>query len=136
MSEGGPVNGERRTGKRPARVKSYEGLEAWQLAMALTEGVYRATSAFPPEETFGLRSQMRRAAVSVPSNIAEGWGRRSRKDYVHFIRTARGSLFELRTQVEISRRVGLLPTEPARQLRDDADRIGRVLYGLASALSR
>lgn len=102
--------------------------------MDLTEAVYQPTDAFPANETFGLRSQMRRAAVSVPSNVAEGWGRKSRKDYVRFLRTARGSPFELRTQVEIARRVGLLCEADAKRLRDDADRVGRVLYGLISSL--
>ena len=115
-------------------MRSYEDLDAWKLAMALAEDVYCATDGFPQDETFGLRSQMRRAAVSVPSNIAEGWGRRSRKDYVRFLRTARGSLYELRTQVEISRRVGLLAAELAETLRQDADRVGRVIYGLATSV--
>ena len=134
----GGANGERGSanGGEPSRnVKSYEDLDAWQLAVALAEAVYRETKGFPREETFGLQSQMRRAAVSVPSNIAEGWGRRTRKDYVRFLRIARGSLFELRTQVEIARRVGFLAKGTAQRLRNDADRVGRVLHGLASALS-
>ncbi|WP_412069815.1 four helix bundle protein [Rubrivirga sp. IMCC43871] len=136
MTAGPSATGHRPSGEeRPRQIRSFEDLEAWQLAVALAEALYRATDAFPAEETFGLRSQMRRAAVSVPSNIAEGWGRQSRKDYVRFLRTARGSLYELRTQIEIARRVGLMPSDAARALRDDADRVGRVLHGLARSLT-
>ncbi|MAQ93402.1 MAG: hypothetical protein CMM84_07735 [Rhodothermaceae bacterium] len=136
MSEGPSATGDRPSGGEGSRpIRSYEDLEAWQFAVALAESVYRATEAFPTDETFGLRSQMRRAAVSVPSNIAEGWGRQSRKDYVRFLRTARGSLYELQTQVEIACRVGLLAPDNAGTLRGDADRAGRVLHGLIRSLA-
>lgn len=128
----GGVSGER--GSARQQVRSDKDLDAWRLCVDLAEAVYTITAGFPSSETFGLQSQMRRAAVSVPSNIAEGWGRRSRKDYVRFLRTARGSLFELRTQVEIARRVGFVAPDAAGQLRSDADRVGRVIYGLASSL--
>lgn len=95
-------------------VRSYEDLRVWQEGISLCEHVYALTRAFPSSEQFGLTSQLRRAAVSVPSNIAEGWGRGSRQDYLRFLRIARGSLFEIRTQLVISERIGLLdaPSTP------------------------
>ena len=74
----------------------------WQKSISLVKEVYSFTNSFPEEEIYGLVSQMRRSAVSIPSNIAEGWGRMSRKNYIQFLRTARGSLFELETQMIIS----------------------------------
>ena len=83
-------------------IKSYKELIVWQKAIVLVKEVYEFTNSFPAEEKFGLTSQMRRASVSVPSNIAEGWGRLSKKNYIQFLRTARGSLYELETQIIIS----------------------------------
>jgi len=76
----------------------YTRLEVWQLSRKLTGSIYEMTSQFPPSEIFGLSNQMRRAAVSVPSNIAEGCGRKSQKETVQFLYYARGSLFEIETQ--------------------------------------
>jgi four helix bundle protein len=81
------------------KVKSYTDLIAWQKAIALVTSIYAATRTFPKEEIYGLTSQMRRAAVSIPSNIAEGQGRGSTNEFIHFLGTAKGSLFELQTQV-------------------------------------
>ena|SRR5512138_431570 len=86
----------------------HRSLEVWQKAMDLAEQVYVSTRAFPAEERFGLTAQMRRAAVSIPSNIAEGAGRRTTKDLIAFAHVARGSLAELETQVLLASRVGLL----------------------------
>jgi four helix bundle protein len=83
-------------------IKSYKELIVWQKAILLVKEIYLFTSSFPEEEKYGLISQMRRSAISVPSNIAEGWGRMSKKNYIQFLRTARGSLFELETQIIIS----------------------------------
>ncbi len=77
----------------------------WQKSKKLVEDVYQLTSLFPVDEKFGLISQIRRAAISIPSNIAEGWGRMSRKNYIHFLRISRGSLFELETQIIISKKL-------------------------------
>ena len=104
------------------------------MAVQIAEDTYAATQGFPKDETFGLRSQMRRASVAVASNIAEGWGRNSRKDYVRFLRIARGSLYELKTQIEIARRVGLLEQPASERLRESSDRAGRVLHGLIRSL--
>ena len=86
--------------------RPHERLDVWRDAMLLVEAVYRATSRFPAEERLGLTAQMRRCAVSVPSNIAEGAARRSTSEYLRFLSIARGSLSELSTQIEISRRLG------------------------------
>ena len=85
--------------------KSYRDLVVWQRAMQLVVAVYEITGQFPPEERFGLTSQMRRAAVSIPSNIAEGYQRHSRKEYVHFLTIAFASGAELETHVELSKRL-------------------------------
>ena len=92
------------------RIERFEDLRVWQEAIALVAAVYRVTGAFPPAEQLGLTSQLRRAAVSIPSNIAEGWGRGSRADYTRFLRVARGSLYEVKTQLIIAQRSGLLTT--------------------------
>lgn len=84
--------------------RSHHDLRVWQCAIELVDEVYRLTSTFPAEEKFGLTLQMRRAAVSVPSNIAEGAARATQKEYLHFLHVARGSLSELETQVVIAKR--------------------------------
>src|SRR6476659_1156091 len=94
-------------------VRSYQDLVAWQKAMDLVELVYGATRGFPREEVYGLTSQVRRAAVSVPSNIAEGQGRASTKEFLHHLSIARGSLFEVETQVLVAQRLGYLPPDTA-----------------------
>ena len=102
----------------------------WQEAMELTEEIYRATSEFPKHELYGLVSQMRRAAVSVPSNIAEGKGRHSDPEFVRFLLNARGSLLELQTQVLIARRLQYMSEEKAVELCRRSDGIGRLLNAL------
>lgn len=87
------------------QVENYRELEVWQRGMDLVESVYRVTESFPASEKFELASQLRRAAVSIPSNIAEGWGRGSRKAYVRFLRIARNSLMEVETQLLIAHRL-------------------------------
>lgn len=95
-------------GSRKAIQPLHYDLEVWKDAMRLTREIYRASSAFPDSERFGLTAQIRRCAVSVPSNIAEGAGRGGRKDYAHHLRIARGSLMELDTQLWIARDLGFL----------------------------
>lgn len=89
-------------------LKSYKELIVWQKSMVLVKEIYKLTSSFPENEKFGLTSQMRRASVSIPSNIAEGWGRLSRKNYIQFLRISRGSLFELETQVLITKELNYI----------------------------
>lgn len=114
------------------KVKTYEELEVWQVAMQLAERVYALQKRLPKEEVYGLGDQIRRAVVSVPSNIAEGFGRDSTADFVHFLYIARGSLYEVRTQLELARRLEYL--EVPVDLTETMDSIARLLNGLVRAL--
>ena len=95
---------------------NYNNLQIWQLAMDLVEEIYKLTASFPIEEKFGMVSQMTRAAVSIPSNIAEGAGRNSDKDFAHFISIAIGSLYELNTQIVLSERLGYINQSQSQEL--------------------
>ena len=113
---------------------SYRDLKAWQKAIDLVVRVYALTSSFPKQETYGLTSQMRRAAVSIASNIAEGKGRSSDRDFVLFLTHARGSVLELETQLIISAKLNLITP---RQLQDSelsTQEVGRILNGLIQSL--
>ena len=94
-----------------ATVKTYRDLEVWQKAMAFVEDVYKTVRTFPREEQYGLSDHIRRAAVSIPSNIAEGFGRDSNAEFLRFLAIARGSLYEVSTQLEIAHRLGFLPSK-------------------------
>ncbi len=108
--------------------KPHEQLEVWKFAMQLVKAVYEMTSDFPAEERYGLAQQMRRAAVSIPSNIAEGAGRNGAKEYLHFIGVARGSLAELETQLHLAVMLNFaFQDHAAFKL---ADRTGKLLTGL------
>jgi len=98
--------------------------------MDLVLEVYRCTVSFPRQEIYGLTSQMRRSAISVPSNIAEGKGRSSRRELLQFLFHARGSLLELRTQITISYEMGFLSPIEGKNLTDRASEVGRLLNGL------
>lgn len=115
-----------------AHVKRFQDLVAWQRAMSLCKAVYQATAQLPDYEKFGLISQMRRAAVAVPSNIAEGFGREATSDLLRFLRIASGSLFELQTQFQLTVDLGFLADSAV-----PSDAIGetdRVLQGLIRSL--
>jgi four helix bundle protein len=113
-------------------LRGYRDLRAWQQAMALVTKIYRITRAFPKEELYGLVSQIRRAAVSIPSNLAEGHGRNSRNEFRQFIGQARGSLSEVETQLEISKNLGYVKADVADALMAQADAVGKMLTGLRS----
>lgn len=89
-------------------IKSYKELIVWQKSMALVKKIYQDSKNFPEEEKFGLTSQIRRSCISIPSNIAEGWGRFSRKNYVRFLRISRGSLYETETQILIAKELNYI----------------------------
>src|SRR5687768_4659595 len=109
----------------------YRHLIAWQKSMDLAEAVYTQTAELPLEERYGLTSQMRRAAVSIPSNIAEGQGRRSSdEEFVRFLQIALGSLCELETQIELAVRLKLFTDGQVASLRPATDEVGRVVNGL------
>jgi len=111
-------------------MKGHRDLVVWQKAMTLVTEIYRATRGFPKDELFGLTSQLRRAAVSVPSNLAEGHGRNSRKEFHHFVGQARGSLTEVETQLEIASNLDYLAKNEAMELPSKSSEIGRMLNGL------
>ncbi len=115
-------------------VKSYRDLSVWQKSCDLAHNVYSVTGSFPQHELYGIVSQMRRAAVSVPSNIAEGAGRRGTTEYLRFLSIANGSLAELRTLVELARRFGYVATGQAGRLDTDIDEISKMLHGLRAGL--
>jgi four helix bundle protein len=111
-------------------MKGHRDLIAWQKAIALVTEVYQVTRTFPKDELYGLTSQLRRSAVSVPSNLAEGHGRNSRKEFHQFVGQARGSLVEVETQLEIAMNLGYLRKDVAVALLDKASEVGRVVNGL------
>jgi four helix bundle protein len=114
----------------------YSELVVWQKAMNLVEGVYGFTEQFPNEEKFGLTSQLRRAAVSIPANIAEGHGRKYTNAYVNHLSIAGGSLMELETLVQISRRLGLIDDGVQDLFLVQTNEIGRMLSGLRNSLKQ
>jgi four helix bundle protein len=117
-----------------ARVSSYRDLVAWQKSVELVTDIYAATSKFPSEEAFGLTSQLRRCAVSVPSNIAEGQGRATKGEFIQFLAPVRGSLFELETQVHIAGKLGYLSEECRGRLGMQVEEVARILNGLLTSL--
>jgi four helix bundle protein len=112
----------------------YKDLIAWQKAMDLVAALYDATEAFPQRETYSLTDQMRRAAVSVPSNIAEGQAHYSNREFRHFLRHASGSLAELETQILIAERRNYLNKAQTAQLLARTQEVGRILSGLLNSL--
>ena len=116
------------------RVKSFRDLLVWQKAMSLARQIYALTAAFPKEELFGLSSQMRRAAVSVPSNLAEGQGQLTDKGFIPYISRARGSLYELETQAELAAGLGFVARADLDHALADCDEVGRMLHGLAKSM--
>ena len=115
-------------------VKSYKELEIWKKAMDLTVEVYKITGSFPPQEKFGLISQMQRAATSIPANIAEGWGRGTTKEYVRFLRVARASLMELETHLILAQRLGYLPKDNLQPLQQEITTLGKGINALIRSL--
>jgi four helix bundle protein len=113
---------------------TFEDLRAWQYAMSFVENLYRETSSFPKQELYRLTSQLRRAAVSIVSNIAEGKGRASDRDFCHFLDNARGSVYEVKTQLMLSERIGYLNHETSQRLLAEASEVSRLLNGLLKAL--
>ena len=114
------------------QVKTFRDLIAWQKAMELAKQVYHATARMPDTEKFGLTAQMRRATVSIPSNIAEGHGRQSLMEYIRFLKIARGSLMELQTQLILAEELSFIQIPPSlNELQAETD---RVLQGLIRSL--
>jgi len=114
----------------------YKKLDVWNLSMEMTASVYTLTESFPEREKFGLISQMRRSAVSIPSNIAEGAGRNSDKEFSNFLSIALGSAFELETQLLLSVKLNFVKEENTKKLISDLDSICKMLHALKKRLSK
>ncbi len=114
--------------------QSYRDLIAWQKGMALVRVIYQTTETFPREELYALTNQLRRAAVSVPSNIAEGQARYSAKEFHHFLSQARGSLVEVETQVLIATDLGYITQQTSEHLLQKTSELGRILNRLAASI--
>jgi four helix bundle protein len=113
---------------------SYRDLIAWQRAVDLSVQIYRTTGDFPREEIYGITSQMRRAAVSIASNIAEGYGRNSRREYRQFLGIAHGSALELQTQLAIAIRLGLGKTELLEKAQSASEEVGKIIWAIQRKL--
>jgi four helix bundle protein len=116
------------------KVQSFRDLQVWQRSMEMTEAIYRLTQGFPREEVFGLTSQLRRAAVSIPSNIAEGQARLNTREFRQFLGTARGSNCELQTQLEIARRLGLGDSQLIKEAESLSHQIGKMIFAIIGKL--
>ena len=119
-----------------AKISHYKDLHVWQGGMDLVEVVYRASAVFPKAELYGLTSQIRRAVVSVPSNIAEGHSHASTREFLKHVSIALGSLAEVETQIEIAKRLGYIAVEDLAAILERASVLGRQLYALRNALAR
>jgi four helix bundle protein len=117
-------------------LRSFRELHVWQRSMQLATAVYRLTQGFPREEIYGLASQLRRAAVSVPSNIAEGHGRSSAAEYRHFLWIARGSNFEIQTQLEIARSFKMGDRKLLEESESLSQEVGKMLFAILDKLGR
>lgn len=117
-------------------IRSHRDLEVWQVAMSVAEQCYRLTQSLPREEMFGLTLQIRRAAASVPANIAEGYGRESKREYIQFLRIAQGSQKELETYLLLAARVGLASEEVIMSILTECERVGKMLHRLIRSLQK
>jgi len=117
-------------------LKSYRDLLVWQKAIELVVRIYRFSAQFPSDEIYGLTAQLRRASVSVPSNIAEGYGRGSRREYIHFLLIAQGSIKELETQVILAEKLDYSTAVATAEVLERSEEVGKMLGGLIRALKQ
>jgi four helix bundle protein len=122
-------------GKKEDRMQTFKDLVVWQEAMKLVKTIYLETQKFPKEELYGLTSQIRRAAVSIPANIAEGYGREHRKEYLQFLAIANGSLTELETHLLIAEMINVMTKEKMEAVMSQLHSVGRLLTALRKALT-
>jgi four helix bundle protein len=120
--------------EKMSSINSYRDLLIWQKSMNLVTEIYKATSAFPREEIYGITSQIRRSSVSIPSNIAEGYGRSSTGDYKRFLHISLGSLYELQTQIEISNRLSYIDVDSYTKLGSASNELERMMNSLISKI--
>ena len=118
------------------KINTYKDLIVWQKSMELVSDVYSISKTFPVEEKFGIVSQLNRAAVSIPSNIAEGWGRETSKNYSQFLRISRGSLMELETLIIISKNLGFIEKEKQELISNRIEEVGKILQGLIKGIQQ
>ena len=117
-----------------SEIKSHKDLEVWKISMDFVTDLYKITNEFPPSELYGLTSQIKRAAVSIPSNIAEGAARKNTKEFIQFLHVSLGSLAEIETQLEISSRLGYI--KQLSSLEQKSTSIRRLIIGLISSLKK
>lgn len=115
-------------------MKTFRDIFIWQKSMSLVTKIYTYTNHFPKEEVFGLTSQIRRCSVSIPSNVAEGFGRESNKEYLRFLNISLGSLFELQTQLEIAKNVQYLDEVKFNEIYEDTREIERMLVSFINKI--
>ncbi len=113
---------------------NYKNLKIWQKGIELVETIYKETKVFPNDEKYGLTSQLRRASISIPSNIAEGSSRNSKKEFYHFLSISLGSSYEVGTQIELCRRVELLNNDVAEKIHIQLDEIEKMIIGYMKTL--
>jgi four helix bundle protein len=118
------------------KISSYQQLDIWQKSMGLVTEIYQRSSIFPKAEMFGLTSQIRRAAISIPANIAEGWGRKLTKEFIQFLRIARGSLLELETHLIIAQNLGYIETQILDALLPRTKEINKMINAMISSLGK
>jgi four helix bundle protein len=118
------------------KIRSYKDLEVWKKSIDIVTKIYKVTNSFPKDEIYSLVSQLRRSAVSIPSNIAEGWGRNKTKEYIQFLRIARGSLLELETQLIISNNLSYLNKQNMDNLLIKIKEINKMLNALINILNK
>ena len=117
------------------KIKSYQDLIVWQKSVLLVTDIYTITKTFPQDERFGITSQLNRAAVSIPTNIAEGWGRETSKNYLQFLRISRGSIMEVQTLLIISKNLNYISEEKFDILRNKTEEVGKILQGLIKSIN-
>jgi four helix bundle protein len=115
---------------------TYKDLIVWQKSIALVTSVYTITKTFPIDEKFGIVSQINRAVISIPANIAEGWGRESSKNYLQFLRISRGSLMEVETLLLISRNLNFISEQSYVEVNQQIDEVGKILQGLIKSVQQ
>ena len=116
------------------KIKNFKDLKIWQKGIELVKIIYQTTDTFPPKETYGIVSQMRRAGVSIPSNIAEGFMRRHNKEYKQFLYISLGSLAELETQIVLSEELGFLKNEQGKNIKVNINELNKMITGLIKCL--
>ena len=116
--------------------KPHKNLDVWKKSLDLVEIIYRLAELFPKSEIYGLTNQMRRAVISVPSNIAEGAARKTKKEFIQFLHMAQGSLSELDTQIEIAKRLGYSSEDQSKTLFEIMQDVDRMLSGLIKSLKK